>query len=70
MTQLVDDVLGEAVDEASGASSKRWALLLLALLTAAAVPVWLRRRRAGSTSGQALEPAADTSENAESTARA
>jgi hypothetical protein len=70
MTQLVDDVLGEAVDEARGASSKRWALLLLPLLAGAAVAVWLLRRRAGSTSDQALQPAADTSDRADSAALA
>jgi hypothetical protein len=43
----MSEVLAEAVDETVGASSKKWALILLALVVGAAVALWLTRRSSG-----------------------
>ena len=61
------DIIDEAIDEASGASSKRWALLLLVLVVGGVIALWLskRARRIESelaidaAGAPATEPAAD-----------
>jgi hypothetical protein len=41
----MSDVIDEAIDEALGTSSKKWALILLALVVGAAIALWLTKRR-------------------------
>ena len=40
----MSDVIDEAIEEAMGTSSKKWALVLLALVVGAALAVWLTKR--------------------------
>ncbi len=47
MDEVVDAFLVEAVNEATFASPKKWALVVLALLVGAAVALWLTKRRGG-----------------------
>ena len=49
----MDELLDEVVDEATGASPRRWALLLLVAVVGGVVALWLskRARRAGSDAG-------------------
>jgi hypothetical protein len=49
MDDTVTDFLIEAVDEAAGISSKKWALVLAALVAGAAIALWLTRRPTGDT---------------------
>jgi hypothetical protein len=65
MIELVDDVLGEATDEATGASSKRWAVVVLVVLAGAAAAAWLLRRSHHSTTGYALDAGDQTSAKAD-----
>ena len=61
------DIIEEAIDEASGASSKRWALLLLVLVVGGVIALWLSKRARSIESELAIdaagapatEPAAD-----------
>ena len=61
------DIIDEAIDEASGASSKRWALLLLVLVAGGVIALWLSKRARSIESELAIdaagapatEPAAD-----------
>jgi len=61
------DIIEEAMDEASGASSKRWALLLLVLVAGGVIALWLSKRARSVESELAIdaadaaatEPAAD-----------
>jgi hypothetical protein len=61
------DIIDEAIDEASGASSKRWALLLLVLVMGGVIALWLSKRARSIESELAIdaagapttEPAAD-----------
>lgn len=50
MNEAVNEFLDEVVDEAVGSSSKKWALLLVALIAGAAIALWLKKR-----SGQSAE---------------
>jgi hypothetical protein len=45
MDETLSEFLVEVVDEATGASSSRWALLLVALVAGAALVLWLTGRR-------------------------
>ena len=45
MDEVVDAFLVEAVNEATFASSKKWALVVLALLVGGAVALWITGRR-------------------------
>ena len=60
-TELVAAIVDEAVDEAVGRSSKKWALVLLALVVGAAVAFWLTHRARSTESAVALivEPASE-----------
>ena len=44
---LVNSVANELVDEAVGASRRKWPLLLVALLLGAGIAFWLMRRSSG-----------------------
>ena len=57
MTEIID----EAIDEAVGRRSKRWPLLLVALVVGSAVAVWLvqRSRGAGVELDSATSPASE-----------
>jgi hypothetical protein len=58
----VNGFLEEAVDEAVGLSSKKWAMLLVAFVAGGAVVLWLVRRRGGpgpSDSERSRAPAAE-----------
>ena len=48
MNDAVNEFLDEVVDEAVGSSSKKWALLLVALIAGAAIALWLKKRSAQS----------------------
>jgi hypothetical protein len=52
----VNEILEEAVDEAIGASSKRWALLLIAFVAGGVTVVWLVRRRRGLSGSDGERP--------------
>ena len=56
----MNGILEEATAEAVGASSKRWALLLIAFVIGGAVALWLVKRSRGELdlAGEAVEPAA------------
>ena len=60
-TEQVAAVLDEALDEAVGRSSKKWALVLLALVAGAAVAFWMTHRARSTESAVALvvEPASE-----------
>jgi hypothetical protein len=45
MDETVENFLVEVIEEATGRSSKQWALLLVALLAGAGVALWLTSRR-------------------------
>jgi hypothetical protein len=51
---VVNDVMGDVVDELvgelTGHSSRKWAVMLLALVVGAALAFWLVRRRAEAAS--------------------
>ena len=52
----MDQLLDEAVDEATSGSPRRWALLLLMLVVGGILAVWLSKRaRAGSDLDAAAE---------------
>ena len=55
----MDELLDEVVDEATGASPRRWALLLLVFVVGGVVALWLskRARRAGPDLGIVAEVA-------------
>lgn len=61
------DIIEEAIDEASGASSKRWVLVLLVLVAGGVIALWLSKRARSIESELAIdaagapatEPAAD-----------
>ena len=53
-TEQVAAVLDEALDEAVGRSSKKWALVLVALVVGAAVAFWLTHRARSTESAVAL----------------
>jgi hypothetical protein len=44
---LVTDFATELVDEAVGASSRKWAIAVLALLVGAAIALWFVKHRSG-----------------------
>jgi hypothetical protein len=44
---LVSGLATELVDEAVGASSRKWAIFLVALVLGAAIALWLVRRSSG-----------------------
>jgi len=46
VNEAVNELLDEVVDEAVGSSSKKWALLLVALIAGAAIALWLKKRSA------------------------
>ena len=60
-TEQVAAVLDEALDEAVGRSSKKWALVLLALVVGAAVAFWLTHRARSTESAvtMVVEPASE-----------
>jgi hypothetical protein len=62
----VNGIVDEALDEAVGRSSKRWALVLLAFVVGGAVAVWLSRRSPQSSTDVALPTAGSAAENAPS----
>ena len=62
----MNGIVDEALDEAVGRSSKRWALVLLALVIGGAVAVWLSRRNAQSSTAVAPPTAGSADENAPS----
>jgi len=55
----MDELLDEVVDEATGASPRRWVLLLLVFVVGGVVALWLskRARRAGPDLGIVAEVA-------------
>ena len=53
----MDQLLDEAVDEATGGSPRRWALLLLLFVVGGIVAVWLSKRARGA--GPDIELAAE-----------
>jgi hypothetical protein len=57
----VNGILEEAVEEAVGASSKKWALLLVAFVAGGAVVLWLVRRRGSIGPSDNMRPEAPTS---------
>ena len=62
----MNEIVEQALDETSGRSSKRWALVLLALVIGGAVAVWLSRRGAQSSTDVAPPTAGSADENAPS----
>jgi hypothetical protein len=58
----MDGILEEAVDKAIGASSKKWALLLIGFVAGGAAALWLVRRQGGpSDVERAAAPATEES---------
>ena len=55
----MNDVLSEAVDEAVGRSSKRWALILVAFVIGAVVAQRLSVRARARRAGSEAAPSAD-----------
>ena len=53
----MDELLVEALEEAIGTSTKKWALIVVAVLAGAIVALWLTRRR--RQAGPELVAAAD-----------
>ena len=52
----MDQVLEEALDEATGASSKRWALLLLVFVAGGILALWLAKRARSVEADVTAEP--------------
>ena len=44
VSTFVEQVIDEAIDEATGTSSKKWALMLVVFVAGATVAMWLTRR--------------------------
>jgi hypothetical protein len=56
---LMTDFVDEVIDEATGASSKKWAIVISALVAGAVVALWLRQKGTAGrpdTSASAVEP--------------
>ncbi len=60
MGDVMGEVVDELVDELTGGTSRKWAVMLLALVVGAALAFWLVRRRAGAASAVSAAPPADT----------
>jgi hypothetical protein len=66
MEQMMNGIVEEALDEAIGGSSRKWALLLFAFVAGGAVALWLARRQGGrGPSADEREPAPATEERGE-----
>ena len=59
MDELVGSFVDEVIDEAVGSSSKKWALLLVAVAVGAAFAFWIVRRAAAGRSLDAAPPAGE-----------
>lgn len=59
VTAFVEQVIDEAIDEATGRSPKRWALIVVAFVAGVMVAVWLTRRSRSADSAT-VRPEVDT----------